>query len=69
MKSKLDAITTVSALGVAAYAAIAMGYVAQYGLGFSLEEIRGTAMLTAVVLTTAIAIEFFGKKLRKAKSK
>ncbi len=67
MKSKLDAITTVCALGVAAYAAIAMGYVAQYGLGFSLEEIRGTAMLAAVVLTTAIAIEFFGKKLRKAK--
>jgi hypothetical protein len=49
------------------YAAIAMGYVAQNGLGFSLEEIRGAAILTALVLTTAITIEFFGKKLRKAK--
>jgi hypothetical protein len=65
MKNKLDAITAVSAVGVAVYAAIAMGYVAQYGFGFSLEEIRGAAMLTAVVLTTAIAIEFFGKKFRK----
>ncbi len=67
MKSKLDAVTAVSAVGVAVYAAIAMEYMAQFGLGLSLEEIRGAAMLTAVVLTTAIAIEFFGKKLRRAK--
>jgi hypothetical protein len=51
-----------SAVGVAAYAAIALGYVARYGLGVSLEAIRGAAMLTAVTLATVIAIEFFGKK-------
>lgn len=67
MKNKLDAITTLSAGGVAAYAAIATGYVAQEGLGFSPGEIRSAAIFTSIILTAAIAIEFFGKKLRRAK--
>jgi hypothetical protein len=67
MKNKLDAVTAVSAVGVAAYAAIAIGYVAQYDLGLSLEEIRGTALFTAVLMAALTAIEFFGRKLRKAK--
>ncbi len=67
MKNKLDAVTAVSAAGVAAYAAIAIGYVAQYDLGLSLEEIRGTALVIAVCIAALTAIEFFGRKLRKAK--
>jgi hypothetical protein len=53
---------------VGAYLAIALNHVAQYDLGYSLQEIRGAAMTTAVVLAaTFIAIDFFGKKLGKAK--
>lgn len=67
MENKLNPVTAVSAVVVAAYAAIAMRWVAQYGLGFSLEQIRGTALFTAVVIAAFIAIEFFGKRLRRAK--
>jgi hypothetical protein len=67
MENKLDGVTVASAVGVAAYAAIAVGYVAQNGLGFSLEEIRGTALVIAVLVAALIAIDFFGKKLGKAK--
>jgi ABC-type amino acid transport system permease subunit len=67
MKPGLDVVTIACAIFVAAYAAIATGYVAQYGFGFSLEVIRGTSLLIAVVMATVIAIDFFGKKLRKVK--
>ena len=67
MANKLDAVTAVSAVVVAAYAAIAMEYVARYGLGLSLEEIRGIALFTAVLIAVFAAIGFFGKKLRRAK--
>lgn len=35
MESKLDLLTILSAIGVAAYAAVAIVYVARYDLGFS----------------------------------
>ena len=67
MESKFDIVTTASAVGVAAYVAIAAGYVARYDLGFSPQEIRGTAVGIAVIVAALIAIGFFGKKLGKAK--
>ena len=67
MTSKSDLVTTISAAFVAAYAAVAIGYVARYDLGFSLQEIRDAALVIAVVIATVVAIDFFGKKLRKAK--
>lgn len=67
MESKFDIVTTASAVGVAAYVAITIGYVARYDLGFSLQEIRGTAVVIAVIIAALIAIDFFGKKLGKAK--
>jgi hypothetical protein len=67
MESKFDVVTTASAVGVAAYVAITMGYVAHYDLGFSPQEIRGTAVAIAVIMAALIAIDFFGKKLGKAK--
>jgi uncharacterized protein YqgC (DUF456 family) len=66
MESKFDMVTTASAVGVAAYVAITIGCVA-HDLGFSLPEIRGTAVVVAVVTAALIAIDFFGKKLGKAK--
>jgi hypothetical protein len=67
MESKFDMITIVHLVGVAAYAAIALDYVAHYDLGFSIQAIRGAAVITAVVIAALITIDFFGKKLGKAK--
>ena len=67
MERKVDVVATVSAVCVAAYVALAIRFVARHYLGFSLEEIRGAAVVTAVVIATLIGIDFFGKKLRKAK--
>jgi hypothetical protein len=66
-KGKLDMLTIFSAIGVAAYAAVAIRYVARYDLGFSFEEIRGAAMVSAVVIVAPIAIDFFGGRLGKSK--
>jgi hypothetical protein len=62
---KLDPVTIASAVGVAAYMAIAIGSVAHYNLGLSLQEVRGTAVAIAVVIATAIAVDFVGNELHK----
>ena len=67
MEARLDAVTITCAVCVAAYAALAAEYVAQYAFGVSLEIIRGTSLLIAVVMATVIALDFFGKKRIKAK--
>jgi hypothetical protein len=59
MESRFDITTIASAVGVAAYLAIAVGYVAHYQLGFSLQEIRGAAVLIAVAMGSLVAIDFF----------
>lgn len=67
MESKFDIVTTASAICVAAYVAIAIGSVASYDLGFSSQEIRGTAVSIAVTIAALIAIDFFSQKLGKAR--
>ncbi len=67
MKSKFDVVTIISSVCVAGYASVGIGYVARYDLGFSLYQIRTTALLIAFGIATLIAIDFFGKKLGKAK--
>ena len=62
MESKLDIVTIVSAVCVAAYAALAIRYVAHYNLGFSFQEIRSAAMAAAAVIAAFIAIGFLGRK-------
>ena len=49
----------------AAFAALFLGYVAHYNFGLSREQIRIPAVLAAAIIAVLIAIEFFGKKLRK----
>lgn len=66
MQSDWDGVSAVSALFVAAYAAIAIDYVAQYDLGFSLSEIRIAAVLTAIAIAALTCIDFLGKRLRKS---
>lgn len=59
--------TIASAVCVAACVAITLGYVALYDLGLSREAVRSGAMIAAILIAAMIAVDFFGKKLRKAK--
>lgn len=67
MENKFDIVTTASVVGVAAYVAIATGYVAYYYLGFSPQGVRSGAVAIAVVITALLVIDFFGKMPGKAK--
>jgi hypothetical protein len=48
----------------AAVTALPLAYIA-YDFGLAPQEIRIAAMVGAVVIGTLVAVEFFGKKLRK----
>ena len=67
MQSRWDGVATISAVCVAAYAAIAIRYVAHHILGFSLHEIGGAAVAIAIVMAALTGIDFFSKKLRKTR--
>ena len=62
MESRFDIIATVNAVCVAAYLAITLEYVALY-LGLPGEEVRGVAMILAILIAALIAVDFYGKKL------
>jgi chromate transport protein ChrA len=54
--------------GVAAIAvALTLGYIAHYDFGLSRVEIRTPALVGAGIIAVLVAVEFFGKKLRRAK--
>ena len=44
-----------------------LGYATHYQWGFSRVAIRTDALLAALLIGTLVAIEFFGKNLRKPK--
>ncbi len=67
MESKLDIGTIVTAAGVAAYAAIAVLYLARHELGLSLEEIREAAVTIAVGISVPLFIGFSRTKRGRAK--
>ncbi len=67
MEGRFDMVTIANAICVAAYVAIALGYVALYDLGLSREAVRSGAMIAAILIAAMLAVDFFGKKLRKAK--
>ena len=52
---------------IAAITALSMAYIAHYDFGLSREEIRTPALVGAGIIAVLVAVEFFGKKLRKAK--
>ena len=66
MESRFDVMTIAIAVCVAAYIAITLGFVALYDLGLSDEKVRGAAMIAAILIAATVAVDFFGKKLRKA---
>jgi hypothetical protein len=49
----------------AAFTALSLAYIAHYDFGLSREEIRTPAVAAAVVIAMLMAVEFFGKRLRK----
>jgi hypothetical protein len=48
-------------------AALTAGYTARYDLGFSPQQTRTQAVIVAIVIGLLLAIEHYGKKLRKPK--
>ncbi len=67
MSDDLDLLTIAAATCVAGYIALALSYVANADLGFSCEQIRSGALFAATLIAVSIAIDFFGKALKKAK--
>jgi hypothetical protein len=65
MKDRIDFVTLVTAFCVAGYVAIILNYVANVDLGFSGEQIRNAAVITAIVMAMLMAIDFLGKRLSK----
>ena len=51
----------------AATTALALAYIAHFDFGLSRQQIRTPAIVGAGVIAVLVAIEFFGKKLRKRK--
>jgi hypothetical protein len=68
MEKEVDRVVTIVMSGVGATAvALWLAYIAHYILGLSRQEIRTPAVVGAAVIAVLVALEFFGKKLRKAK--
>jgi len=63
MEQDMDSLRVMTGVGVAGYAALILAYVARVGLGLSSGEIRGLAIIAAVLIALAIAIDFLGKRL------
>ena len=58
-------LTLLMAVSAAAFTAVTLAYIARYDLGFSREEIRTFAVTAAAIGVALVAIEYFGKKLRR----
>jgi hypothetical protein len=58
-------ITIMLATSTAATTALSLAYIAHYDFGLSRQEIRTPAVVGAGVISVLVAVEYFGKKLRK----
>jgi hypothetical protein len=58
-------ISIVTATSTAGAVALSLAYSAHYDFGLSRQEIRTPAVVGAAVIAVLVAVEFFGKKLRK----
>jgi hypothetical protein len=66
--NNFDRIATalMSAAG-AAVAAVAVGYIAHYDLGLTRLEVRTHSLVIAGLIALLVAVDYYGKKLRKPK--
>jgi hypothetical protein len=60
-------LTYLMAAGTAAATALTLAYIAHYDFGLSRQEIRTPAVAAAAIIAMLMAVEFFGKRLRKPK--
>jgi hypothetical protein len=67
MDTRFDLVTIISATCVAAYVALALGYLAICDLGLSRDLVRSAAMIAAILIAATLAIDYFGKKLGNTK--
>ena len=66
MGKRLDLMTATTAFGVAAYVAVMMDCVAGGQLGWSDGQIRSVALLAAACVAVGLALDFLGRRWRKA---
>jgi hypothetical protein len=66
MQKGIDPLTVLTAIGVAAYVAIMLAYVARVDLGLSGQQIRLLSIVAATCIALGIAVDFLGKRLSKA---
>ena len=66
MGKRLDLLTAATAFGIAAYVAIIMDCVACGQLGWSEGQIRSVSLLAAACVALALALDFLGRRWRKA---
>jgi hypothetical protein len=60
-------LSAMIATSIAIVVSLTLAYIAHEDFGFSSEEIRIPALAAASVIAALVAVEFFGKKLRKPK--
>ena len=66
MEKSIDRVLNLMmAMSTASAIALSLAYIAHYDFGLSREEIRTPAVVGAAVIAVLVAVEFFGKKLRK----
>jgi hypothetical protein len=58
-------ISIVTATSTAGAVALSLAYIAHYDFGLSRQEIRTPAVVGAAVIAVLVAVELFGKKMRK----
>jgi hypothetical protein len=67
MEDRIDFfVTTALAICVAGFFAIMLEYVANVDFGFSIEQIRGAAMFSALILAMPTALGFLRKEADQA---
>jgi hypothetical protein len=68
MEKTVDTVMRIMMSGVTASAvAFWLAYIAHYDFGLSRQEVRTPAVVGAGIIAALVAVEFFGKKLRKPK--
>jgi hypothetical protein len=68
MEKRIERVLSfLTSVVAAALTAFILGHIAQDDFGLSRQEIRTPAMVGAAVIALLVAVEVFGKKLRKLK--
>jgi hypothetical protein len=67
MENRIKLVMISTAIAMAGHVAIGLGYVTLYYLGLSREVVFSGATIAAILIAALLAIEFYGRKLGKAK--